>query len=55
MGASPVCARRHVVIADAVLAGDADEAFRLMATHVREVREVVLAPMVERGQGAAPH
>lgn len=54
MGASPVCARRHVAIADAVLAGDADEAFRLMATHVREVREAVLAPMVERGQGAPP-
>lgn len=52
--ASLGCAQRHVAIADALLAADPDEAFRLMALHVREVRDMVLAPMAD-GPGAAPH
>ncbi|MHB1930545.1 MAG: GntR family transcriptional regulator [Acidimicrobiales bacterium] len=47
MGASLVCARRHVAIAEALLHGEGAEAFGLMAEHVREVRDAVLAPMLE--------
>lgn len=53
MGASLVCAHRHVAIAEALLRGDGAEAFRVMAEHVREVRDAVLGPMVEAPTPAA--
>ncbi len=42
-GASIDCAHRHLAIADALLAGSAPEALALMAAHIREVRDQVLA------------
>ena len=51
LGASLLCAQRHVMIADAALAGHADDAFRVMAQHVREVRDAVLAPLSGGGAG----
>lgn len=44
MGASLSCAYSHVSIAEALLLGRAEDAFQLMAEHVREVRDAVLAP-----------
>jgi DNA-binding GntR family transcriptional regulator len=45
--ASPLCASQHMQISDALLAGNADEAVRLMQEHVRHVAAEVLAYYAE--------
>lgn len=51
LGVLVLCAKHHLSIADAVLAGRADDASRLMAEHVREVRDAVLAPLADDDPG----